>query len=241
MFRPWAPSWNGEWPWNRRVISLCDDRHIFTERYLQRREYHENEAENVSTTVDDGGRPATKDIKLKAEMARDGQLSRRIARKWKFSPGKKPLFAIVLFPRMSFRYTKRPNSPTAGHCQAFAINVFVTVHLPVILDGRREERIVCQKPTGRKIRSPSSSFFLSVDRVHSNYQASIFDRDQMGGISDKRRYRWWASFRTERQSAATVWPRTTISPRNIPFVTWRDADKNLSSVISSSPRIACKI
>lgn len=32
----------------KRRVSLCDDRHIFTERYLQRREYHKNEVETVS-------------------------------------------------------------------------------------------------------------------------------------------------------------------------------------------------
>lgn len=43
-----------------------------------------NTRERGGERLDDGGRrsrPATKDIKLKAEMALDGQLSRRIARK----------------------------------------------------------------------------------------------------------------------------------------------------------------
>lgn len=32
----------------RRDASLCDDRHIFTARYLQRREYHKNEVKTMS-------------------------------------------------------------------------------------------------------------------------------------------------------------------------------------------------
>lgn len=179
----------------RRVISLRDDRHIFTERYLHRREYHENEVEN--DRLDDGGRPsrpATKDIKLKAEMARDGQLSTSNRSKMKVLAREKATFRNCLVSPdvvSLYKTTQFSNArPLSSLCYKTSSLRYTSARWKTSSRWKtRGGGIVCQKATGRKIRSCSSSFFLSIDRVHPNYQASISDRDQMGGISDKRRYR----------------------------------------------------
>lgn len=140
----------------RRVISLRDDRHIFTERYLHRREYHENEVGN--DRLDDGGRPsrpATKDIKLKAEMARDGQLSTSNRSKMKVLAREKATFRNCLVSPdvvSLYKTTQFSNArPLSSLCYK---RLRYVIHLPDgrhPLDGRPEEggSFVRRRPVGK--------------------------------------------------------------------------------------------
>lgn len=164
----------------RRVISLRDDRHIFTERYLHRREYHENEVENEveNDRLDDGGRPsrpATKDIKLKAEMARDGQLSTSNRSKMKVLAREKATFRNCLVSPdvvSLYKTTQFSNArPLSSLCYK---RLRYVIHLPDgrhLLDGKRGDRL---SEGDRSENKELLEFIFPIDRSCPSELSSVY-------------------------------------------------------------------